>query len=67
MFSVTLQGQGNQQQVKKWLSAARNYQILGTYAQTEMGHGTLACYGLVFTFNDIARWSATNQRNIEKI
>jgi len=55
MFSVTLQGQGNQQQVKKWLSAARNYQILGTYAQTEMGHGTLACYGLVFTFNDIAR------------
>ena len=40
MFIPTLKGQGTDEQVKKWLLLAENYQIIGTYVQTELGHGT---------------------------
>ncbi|XP_019632781.1 PREDICTED: peroxisomal acyl-coenzyme A oxidase 1-like [Branchiostoma belcheri] len=40
MFLPTLYGQATEQQKEKWLKMAENYAILGTYAQTEMGHGT---------------------------
>ena len=39
MFLPTLNNQMSDQQKKKWLSAAENFHIIGTYAQTEMGHG----------------------------
>ncbi|XP_068109852.1 peroxisomal acyl-coenzyme A oxidase 2 [Hyperolius riggenbachi] len=31
---------GTEEQIAKWVPLATNYQILGTYAQTELGHGT---------------------------
>uniref|UniRef100_A0A8C6NT91 Acyl-coenzyme A oxidase n=1 Tax=Nothobranchius furzeri TaxID=105023 RepID=A0A8C6NT91_NOTFU len=40
MFVPTLQSQCDPQQAKKWLPLAESYQALGTYAQTELGHGT---------------------------
>ncbi|XP_050419346.1 peroxisomal acyl-coenzyme A oxidase 1 [Patella vulgata] len=40
MFTDVLTQQGTEEQKAKWLPLAKNYQILGTYAQTEMGHGT---------------------------
>ena len=40
MFMPTIEGQGTQEQKDKWLPLAANYDILGCYAQTEMGHGT---------------------------
>ncbi|XP_035658832.1 peroxisomal acyl-coenzyme A oxidase 1-like isoform X2 [Branchiostoma floridae] len=40
MFLPTLYGQATQEQKEKWLNLAENYVIIGTYAQTEMGHGT---------------------------
>ncbi|XP_077990268.1 peroxisomal acyl-coenzyme A oxidase 1-like isoform X1 [Glandiceps talaboti] len=40
MFIPTLSGQGDEQQRKFWLPLAENLQIIGTYAQTELGHGT---------------------------
>ena len=39
MFAPTLQGQGTEEQKQKWLGLANDYKILGTYAQTELGHG----------------------------
>ncbi len=39
MFLPTLEAQSSNDQLKKWAKAAKNYVILGTYAQTEMGHG----------------------------
>ena len=39
MFIPALQGQCTPEQQDKWLHKARNNDILGTYAQTEMGHG----------------------------
>ena len=39
MFLPTLTGQCSTEQKEKWLKKAENYEILGTYAQTEMGHG----------------------------
>ncbi len=39
MFLPTLEAQAANDQLKKWAKAAKNYFILGTYAQTEMGHG----------------------------
>ena len=40
MFIPTIEGQGTQEQKDKWLPLAANCDILGCYAQTEMGHGT---------------------------
>lgn len=40
MFIPTLQGQMDEDQVGEWLPKAASFQILGTYAQTELGHGT---------------------------
>eukprot|EP00731_Ephydatia_muelleri_P016407 Em0009g831a len=35
-----MEGQGTEEQQKKWLTPAYSYQIIGAYAQTELGHGT---------------------------
>ncbi|PAA84744.1 hypothetical protein BOX15_Mlig009939g1 [Macrostomum lignano] len=40
MFVPTLMGQCSDEQRERWLQRALNYEIIGTYAQTEMGHGT---------------------------
>ncbi|KAH8389956.1 hypothetical protein KR200_004726 [Drosophila serrata] len=40
MFVDVIKGQGTAEQVEKWGKAAENCNILGTYAQTEMAHGT---------------------------
>ena len=40
MFIPTIQGQGDEEQRKHWLPMCTKLQIVGTYAQTELGHGT---------------------------
>lgn len=40
MFIPTLLGQGSTEQQGDWLNKAWNCQVVGTYAQTELGHGT---------------------------
>lgn len=40
MFIPTIQGQGDAEQQKQWLPLCYNLSIIGTYAQTELGHGT---------------------------
>ncbi|KAM3623508.1 uncharacterized protein V6R79_012045 [Siganus canaliculatus] len=40
MYVPTLQTQCNPEQAKKWLPLAQSFQTIGTYAQTELGHGT---------------------------
>lgn len=40
MFMPAIMGHGNSEQQQKWLPRAINMDIVGTYAQTEMGHGT---------------------------
>lgn len=40
MFVPTLESQCSTEQKEKWLNKAYNHEILGTYAQTELGHGT---------------------------
>ncbi|KAE8300699.1 Peroxisomal acyl-coenzyme A oxidase 1 [Larimichthys crocea] len=39
MFLPTLYSQCDPQQSRKWLPLAESYQAVGTYAQTELGHG----------------------------
>lgn len=39
MFTPTLYSQCDPQQARKWLPLADSYQAVGTYAQTELGHG----------------------------
>ncbi len=39
MFLPTLQGQASDEQRDKWLPLAFGNVIVGTYAQTELGHG----------------------------
>lgn len=39
MFLPTLRNLCDPQQVMKWLPLAESFQALGTYAQTELGHG----------------------------
>ncbi|XP_021067401.1 peroxisomal acyl-coenzyme A oxidase 1 isoform X1 [Mus pahari] len=40
MFIPTLLNQGTTAQQEKWIRPSQELQIIGTYAQTEMGHGT---------------------------
>ncbi|XP_053184699.1 peroxisomal acyl-coenzyme A oxidase 1 isoform X2 [Scomber japonicus] len=40
MFLPTLYSQCDPQQSKKWLPVSESFQVIGTYAQTEIGHGT---------------------------
>ncbi|KAA0723829.1 Peroxisomal acyl-coenzyme A oxidase 1 [Triplophysa tibetana] len=40
MFLPTLKSLGTVEQGKKWIPLAESFRVLGTYAQTEMGHGT---------------------------
>ncbi|XP_071697804.1 peroxisomal acyl-coenzyme A oxidase 1-like isoform X2 [Rutidosis leptorrhynchoides] len=40
MFVPALEGQTTEEQKKKWLPLAKNMQIIGCYAQTELGHGS---------------------------
>jgi acyl-CoA oxidase len=39
MFIPTLESQATPEQKQKWLPLARTFQLIGCYAQTEMGHG----------------------------
>lgn len=39
MFIPTLNSQCTTEQRKKWIPLAESFHILGTYAQTELGHG----------------------------
>ena len=40
MFLPALQSQCSEQQKDLWLSRAQRFEIIGTYAQSELGHGT---------------------------
>ncbi|GAB7351975.1 hypothetical protein MBLNU459_g2502t1 [Dothideomycetes sp. NU459] len=40
MFLITLRDQGNEEQHEKFLKKAQNYEYIGCYAQTELGHGS---------------------------
>ncbi|CAG4986312.1 unnamed protein product [Parnassius apollo] len=40
MFIPTIKGQATEEQKAYWLKRANNMEIIGTYAQTELGHGT---------------------------
>ncbi|XP_047330734.1 peroxisomal acyl-coenzyme A oxidase 1-like isoform X2 [Impatiens glandulifera] len=40
MFIPSIKGQGTEEQQKKWLPLAYKMQIIGCYAQTELGHGS---------------------------
>ncbi|KAJ1394064.1 Acyl-coenzyme A oxidase, N-terminal [Sesbania bispinosa] len=40
MFIPAIKGQGTEEQQQKWLPLAHKMQIIGCYAQTELGHGS---------------------------
>ncbi|KAG8662289.1 peroxisomal acyl-coenzyme A oxidase 1 [Manihot esculenta] len=40
MFVPAIKGQGTEDQQQKWLPLAHKMQIIGCYAQTELGHGS---------------------------
>ncbi|XP_059657599.1 peroxisomal acyl-coenzyme A oxidase 1-like [Cornus florida] len=40
MFVPVIKGQGTEEQQQKWLPLAYKMQIIGCYAQTELGHGS---------------------------
>ena len=39
MFIPTIEKLGTDEQKAKYLNLAKQYKIIGTYAQTELGHG----------------------------
>ena len=40
MFIPMIKSQGTKEQIDKYAIPAENLEIIGTYAQTELGHGT---------------------------
>lgn len=39
IFQKTIRSLGSEEQIAKWDPLCSKFQILGTYAQTELGHG----------------------------
>ena len=39
MFIPTIKGQGTDEQIQEFVPRAKCLEIIGTYAQTELGHG----------------------------
>jgi len=51
MFIPTILSQGTDEQIAEFLPQAQAYEIIGTYAQTELGHGNYKnSYTLIFLF-----------------
>ncbi|XP_040845577.1 peroxisomal acyl-coenzyme A oxidase 1 isoform X4 [Ochotona curzoniae] len=54
MFGPTLLNQGTTAQQEKWLHPSKGLQIIGTYAQTELGHGiTVGDIGPKFGYEEM--------------
>lgn len=62
MFLPTLYTQCDPQQSRKWIPLAESFQVVGTYAQTEMGHGQSRTLTLIDFF--VERTSDTNSYNL---
>lgn len=39
MFLPTIRSMGTEEQVDYWVPRSERFEVIGTYAQTEMGHG----------------------------
>ena len=50
MFVPSVNSQMTKEQMAKWEEPIENFRIIGTYAQTELGHGELiqSVWGLLF-------------------
>jgi len=55
MFIPTLESQTSPEQKEKWLPKAMSYEIIGTFAQTELGHGNYLVIKYCL-FLDHVRW-----------
>lgn len=66
MFIPTILSQGTPEQQAKWLPLCNRLQIIGTYAQTELGHGTFV-RGLqtVAVYDDKAREFVVHSPSLE--
>ncbi|KAG0367913.1 acyl-CoA dehydrogenase/oxidase [Gamsiella multidivaricata] len=50
-FIPVITAQGTEEQIEKWIPPAQKFQIIGCYAQTELGHGSnLSCLETTATF-----------------
>ena len=47
MFIPTIQSQGTEAQKARLLPMIKRLEIIGTYAQTEMGHGNVIFYFII--------------------
>lgn len=43
MFIVTVQQHGTELQKQYWLPKINNFEVIGAYGQTEIGHGEFYC------------------------
>ena len=53
MFRITLDKLGTPDQIKRWMPRIDTYELAGTYAQTELGHGRLAVDGLTLVSQSV--------------
>lgn len=58
MFINALESQTTKEQKAKWLPLAQSNKIIGTYAQTELGHGKTLTLINIFTMYVLACYSS---------
>ena len=56
MFATAMENLAEPQLKEKWMPKMVTCEILGTYAQTEMGHGINVFYVHVLIFTSLSRW-----------
>uniref|UniRef100_A0A3B4ADM2 Acyl-coenzyme A oxidase n=1 Tax=Periophthalmus magnuspinnatus TaxID=409849 RepID=A0A3B4ADM2_9GOBI len=67
MFLPTLYSQCDQEQSKKWLPLATSFEVLGTYAQTELGHTHLRGLETTATFDPTTQEFVLNSPTVTSI
>ena len=61
MFMHTIFSQMAEEQQEKWLTAAFGYELIGTYGQTELGHGRMTFQLFLICSSFQIRYDKTRQ------
>ena len=61
MFIPLIERLGTGEQIAKWLPPSVTFQVIGSYVQTEIGHGKVYSFQLVCLYNKYTKEKKTDR------